>query len=167
MYLITGTLIYLIIDTGTHVKDLPPTINQDGQESIADQSIPNKETPLEEAEKKDEDDMVDKLDFLYNICKHYCNAVKKIKKLNYEHRRNISDTYGKCHTEGENQSFRFFQCLKALSVDPTFLNTCQLVVDEIYRIEIDHHHCGNNEKALLCIKQHLRFDIVLVGFAFK
>ena len=164
IYLTTGSLIYCIVDIGTKIKNSPPQLSQDGQDKITDHSSPTKEVTSEgeeDKEDKEEDETVNKLDFLFHICKHYCNSVKKIKKLNYDHRRKISDTYGKCHSEGEDV-FRFFQCLKCLSVDPTFLKTCQLIVDELYRVEIDYHHCGNNEKALICIKQHLRYGIICI-----
>ena len=155
IYLITGSIIYVIIDTGTQLQIISDPLN-DSQENNKNKSLNNVEKSCKEEEgNNEEEDMVNKLDFLFDICKHYCNSVKKVKKIKYEHKRKVIDAYGKCHLEGE-EVFRFFHCLKCLSLDPTFLKTCQLIVDEIYMAEIDHHHCGNIEKALLCIKQHLR-----------
>ena len=160
IYLLTGSLIYVIIDTGTHIKTfkLPkPT----GEENVTmwRKSMTTKDIAAnleEEPENQEEEIMGNQLDFLFDICKHYCNFVQKVSKLKYDHLRKITDFYGKCHADGKGGVFRFFHCLKCLSLDPTFSNTCHLIVDEVYRTEIDHHHCGNNERALLCLKQHLR-----------
>ena len=161
IYLITGSLIYLIIDAGTHIKDVvPPKPSGDEYVTMWRKSVNNKDPTKnleEETENTEEEVIGNQLDFLFGICKHYCNSVIKVKKLKYDHLRKITDFYGKCHSDGKGGVFRFFHCLKCLSLDPTFLNTCHLIVDEVYRTEIDHHHCGNNERALLCMKQHLRY----------
>ena len=153
-------MIYLIIDAGTHINQFVPS-KPSGDENVTlwRKSMNTKDITTnleEEKENQEEEIMGNQLDFLFDICKHYSNSVKKFSKLKYDHSRKITDFYGKCHSDGKGGIFRFFHCLKSLSLDQTFLNTCQLIVDEIYRTEIDHHHCGNNERALLCMKQHLR-----------
>jgi len=140
IYLVTGTLIYMIIDMV--IK------NKNGL-------VANGEVGLEDVENKHEEERGNHLDFLFDICKNYSNSVKKAKKLRNDHKQKIIDAYRKHHSE-EQGVCHFFHTLMCLSLDPTFLRACQLMVDEIYRAEIDHHHCGNNERALLCIKQHLR-----------
>ena len=166
IYLITGSIIYLIIDAGTHIKEfLPPKPTGEENVTLWRKSMTARDlatTLEEEKENEEEEIMGNQLDFLFDICKHYGNIAKKVSKLKYDHLRKITDFYGKCHSDGKGGVFRFFHCLKCLSLDPTFLNACQLIVDEIYRTEIDHHHCGNNERALLCIKQHLRYIRILI-----
>ena len=154
IYLVTGFLIYRIIDFGTRLVPFQNICSVNYGIPINGAFETNIASSSKHETKAEEDGNCNKFSFLYDICKHYCNLEKRITKLKLDHRQKNIVIYSKCHGE-KDEMYLFFKILKSLSLDPTFVKTCQLVVDEICKIEVEQHHGNDNEKALNCIQQHI------------
>ena len=155
IYLVTGSLIYHIVDFGTRLVPFPNICSANYGIPKSSAFETNNASSSNDETKTKEDEGCNKFSFLIDICKHYCNSEKRITKLKLDHRQRIMVTYSKCHTETDD-IYLLFKILKSLSLDPTFVRTCQLMVDEVYKIEVEQHHGNDNEKALNCIQQHIR-----------
>ena len=155
IYLVTGSLIYHIIDFGTRLVPFSNICSANYRIPINSAFETNDASSSNDETKTEEGENCNKFSFLFDICKHYCNSEKRITKLKLDHRQKIMVTYAKCHAETD-EIYLLFKVLKSLSLDPTFVKTCQLMVDDICKIEVEQHHGNDNEKALNCIQQHIR-----------
>ena len=84
IYLVTGSLIYHIIDFGTRLVPFSNICSANYGIPINSAFETNDASSTNDEPKTKEDENCNKFSFLFDICKHYCNSEKMITKLKLE-----------------------------------------------------------------------------------